>query len=486
MKRAAVNLVCVVAAGALLGACAQPRTMVLEPAPADLLSPTHPVQISDSFAVLDHHGHVVAGAAEGIGRGMAGGALLAVGSGAQGGNPITLAIGLLLAPFAAAGGGLIGATAAHPAEETRQAVAAMEAVYADATLLAGLDALLEQRFRSAGFDSVPACARAPGNPSQGAVATDASTQDCPPANAVNRVRVELRYMFDTVGVYSPDLTYAMDATLLVAAADGDGAGEEYRWIYQSPTLDFFHATASGGMELRRQITASKELLANRIIDDLLLTRRPATVAGLYQPNQPVARFRPEQLRPGTVSRIPTDSQLASVTERMLGPSEVTPTRAHVADRGSGARPGTPVASVRERSSPRRIAMAPPTMDRDSPTRNCDVTAERDFRVVVEDVAGVAALEVRPPAANPEMHDLWDRIGTRYIPNAGAVASSGVFADADAVLLVGYHGIGGWYCIREKYELYLLDRRSGLLMTERADTSNLRARMRQLIGTWAGF
>lgn len=230
--------------------------------------------------------------------------------------------------------------------------------------------------------------------------------------------------------------------------------------------------------------------ANRIVDDLLLARRAVAVAWTDDPKQPPgARFRPEQLRPGTVVRVPTDSQLASATVATRRAAAATPVPVRTAVRDPGARADTPVPGANERDGSRRIAMAPPVVDRDSPTGSCDVTADRDFRVAVEDIANVAALEIRLAAANSQMQEIWERDGTRYVPSAVAVERSGVFADADAdaVLLVGYHKFGGWglACFRVKYALHLLDRRSGLVMTERADSSNLRARMRELIGTWAG-
>lgn len=507
--RTGIAVVCAVVIAALLGACAEPRVVTLAPAPEDLFDRRQPLRIDASYTVADRHGRVVAGAAEGAGVGMLSGVALTAGAGAQTGDPIGFALGVLLAPVGAVGGAVVGATSARPVEEVRRALDAVEALYADASLLGALEEKVVQQFRSHGLAPAPACAGDVASTSPAGTAIRSVPVSCVSGEA-NHVRLDVRYGFRTAGAYSPTLVYEIDATMLVATAASARDAQEFRWHYRSPELDFFEMTADRATLLRRRIGIAQERVAARIVDDLLVARRASTIGGIYDPSLPRARFRPDATPSGTVSRVPTDSELENISAAGVAGAPSLPVAvpaaaarsvgAARAAAGGSPRPaasGAPSASgavtgiggasahASGASGPRRIALAPLMDTNRSPSGNCDMNPERDFRVAVESIAGVIAVPARIPTANPQLAELWEHRPVGTIPDLPRVAASPAFADADAVMLIGYQGIGGWYCIRVLYELYLLDRRSGQVSAAKADSSTVRQRMGELMAAWAG-
>ena len=148
MRLCSAKLVALIALCGLVSACAdQTRTITLEAAPADLFDAAAPIEVIGSDSVGDRHGLVVAGAGEGLAVGAGTGALGSVVGGATTGNPYGFALGIVLAPIFAVGGGIYGAAAAHPSEETEQAIAAIVQVYDDKMLLGSLDEMIDQRIQ---------------------------------------------------------------------------------------------------------------------------------------------------------------------------------------------------------------------------------------------------------------------------------------------------------------------------------------------------
>jgi hypothetical protein len=297
---------------ALVSACAQTRVMTLAPAPLDLLDSGFPVELASSHVVVDRHGNVVAGAGEGAGLGMAAGAGGSILGGASTGNPLGLALGIVLAPAFAVGGGIYGAAAAHPADETEAAVAAIERVYSDQELLGALAGEVESRLPGLGFRIPPPCTWPPGHDSPAASAGDG----CLPVPS-NRLRLTVAYAFTTEGAYSPDLRFGIDVEGTATKADRAGEAEAFRWVYLSPELDFFAATENEAAVLRSAIADAHERLAGRIVDDLFLARREEKIAGTYFPDTDGINFRPAAITPGIAVRVPTKSELVDVPEASL-------------------------------------------------------------------------------------------------------------------------------------------------------------------------
>ena len=187
MKQLKVNTcLAVVVVASLLSACAQKRVMTLAAAPSDLFDPAAPIEVTGSQVVAKRHGDVIAGAGEGAGKGMLAGAGGSILGGASTGNPAGLALGIFLAPVFAVGGGIYGAAAAHPAEETNAAVAAIERVYADDKLLGALTRDVENQVHSLGFPAPQPCS----GQQEGASTVTPTTGDCSPGPS-NRLRISL-------------------------------------------------------------------------------------------------------------------------------------------------------------------------------------------------------------------------------------------------------------------------------------------------------
>lgn len=294
----------------LVVGCAQTRVVKLEPASPDLFDPAAPLVTAGSCSVVDRHGHVAAGAGEGIGLGMAVGAGGAIGGGAMSGNPLGFALGLVIAPIAAVGGGVVGAATAHPAEETEAALAAIEQVYADQALLGGLAETIEGRVLDLGYEALPPC----GEPE---AAESASADDCD-FLASNRLIITVTYGFSTDGNFSPDLEFGIDVDALAANADPSREAAAFRWVYLSPQLDFFDATRDGAALLRREIVDAQERLADQVMDDLLLARREATVSGTSPARGKREIFRPDAVTPGAPVRVPIDAELAHLPGQSVG------------------------------------------------------------------------------------------------------------------------------------------------------------------------
>ncbi len=301
---------------ALLGACGETRTLMLPAAPADLFDTAMPVGIVSNDLVGERHGHVVAGARDGAGLGLAGGVLGSLQAGFALG-PDGLVAGVLLAPVFGVGGAIYGASAAHPEEETKAAVAAIEQVYHDGALLAGLADMLGERLAAHGFPANLPCPDAPPRPASARTGrgTASLPTGCKPGQAKNLLRLDVTYSFMTIGAFSPDLVLGVDVGAVAMDAGRERAEADFQWTYRSAKLDFFNATAADAVNLRREIGLAQQRLADRILDDLVLTRAPARITGTYDPsavrtNNPDmigAKFSFARSEPGTVQRVPPES-----------------------------------------------------------------------------------------------------------------------------------------------------------------------------------
>ena len=224
----------------------------------------------------------------------------------------------MLAPVVAVGAGIYGAAAAHPAEETEQAIAAIVQVYNDEMLLGSLDEMIALRIKSLGFPAQTPCAGLEGHNETSTEASETTFEECGAAVPKNRLRLTVNYGFFTKGSYSPDLIYSIDVSAFAANSDLNKTAESYRWFYLSPELDFFDETSSKAASLRRRIAATQEQLADRIIDDLFLARHSLQITGAYYPNRKGMNFLTHQTKPGAVIRYPTQSQLINVPKDALG------------------------------------------------------------------------------------------------------------------------------------------------------------------------
>lgn len=275
-----------------------------------------PVSVSGSYAIAKSHGYIVGGTAEGIGTGMTLGALGSIEGGAQTGDPFGLALGIVLAPVFAVGGGIYGAAAAHSEQETESAITAIEKLYDDDAFLNALDALIEERIAELGFPKRSACNNSElRNEIKTRAYSSYSTRDEHVCEELkNTLTLHTSYGFLTEGVYSPDLQLNIEVTAVAANADRNRKALDFRWGYLSPELDFFSETANEAASLRQRLSYAGQQLADAMVHDLFLTRRQVKVTVNYFPHVEGAKFVPDALLPGTVSRIPTQSQLANVPE----------------------------------------------------------------------------------------------------------------------------------------------------------------------------
>lgn len=305
-----------IAACALLAACAEHPTMMLDAAADDLFDKSAPVSVSGSHAVTDRHGYVVGGAGEGLGVGMAAGALGSIQGGAQTGDPLGLALGIVLAPVFAVGFGIYGAAAAHSSEETEAAFKAIDRVCDDDGLLSRVEALIGQKMASLGFPEEPGCGKAVTGTEgrHGGSSSGLSGGACFPEASRNTLRLKIIYSFATEGAYSPDLSIKIELSAVAANADRTRTAREFRWMYLSPKFDFFAATAGDAAGLRQRLSNAQEKLADEVVQDLFLARRPVKVAGRYFREREGENFIPDAISPGTASRVPTRSQLLQVPE----------------------------------------------------------------------------------------------------------------------------------------------------------------------------
>ena len=218
---------------------------------------------------------------------MLAGAGAAIGGGAQTGDPLGLALGVVLAPVFAVGGGVYGAAAAHSTEETEGAIAAIDAVYDDSALLGSIDEKVEAAFEAEGFSVVRECgARALIEASVSSADQEAiAAPDCDLTNVKSRLRLEESFAFTTHGAYSPDLIFAINVDAMASSSDPSKEAMEFRWVYISPKIDFFDATSSSATDLRQHIAAAQARLARRIVEDLHTARHEIRVTGTYWPDR---------------------------------------------------------------------------------------------------------------------------------------------------------------------------------------------------------
>jgi len=302
----ALRLSALLAAALVAGACAQQRTMVLPAADPALFDLRVPVEVAANHAISGRHGYVVAGAGEGAGTGMLAGAGAALYGGASTGDPLGLLLGVALAPVFAVGGGVYGAAAAHPSDETGRAIAAIEAVYADSDLLGSIDREVAHAFEKAHFAIAPDCDVA--GPDVAACRAD---------SARSRLRLEESYAFGTKGAYSPDLIFVISVEAVASGPDPNAEAETFRWVYVSPEMDFFASTMNDAAALRQAVAQAQTRIARRIVEDLHTARREVGVSGTWWPDHSGVNFTPTPATPGLVTRAPTQAQLINVPESAL-------------------------------------------------------------------------------------------------------------------------------------------------------------------------
>ena len=310
----------------LASGCGETRVMTLPAAPADLFDPAAPVAVGREHAIGSRHGKVVAGGAEGAGTGMLLGAGGAIRAGAETRDPYGFALGVLIAPVAAVGGGIYGAAAAHPAAETEAAIASIQAVYQDQEFLAGLAGTVIEQLEQERKTGLAPCAPQPyrvaaSQPVAGPAMKDGT---CEQEDAGNKLRLFVTYDFRTEGIYSPDLKFMIEVLGRAHRADRPEVVHEYRWAYRSYKRDFFTMTANGAEKLRQEVRAVQSRLAMRIVDDLVRMRHPTRIIGTYfakaenggfSPSR--ARFVPQPYDDEEVVRLPTKGNLIDVPEAML-------------------------------------------------------------------------------------------------------------------------------------------------------------------------
>lgn len=250
---------------------------------------------------------------------MGQGALGSVAGGLSTGNPLGLALGIVLMPVFAVGGGIYGAAAAHPKEETEAAIKAIERLYDDKRFLGAVDGLVKKQLGGLGYPEASGC----GPTETGRVVHDranfsgAASEECVPEDPRNTLTLNVIYSFLTAGTYSPDLLFSIRLSATAANANRAQTAQDFRWVYVSPKLDFFAATAANAADLRRRIKDTQEKLADAIVQDLFVARRLIKVAGQYFPEREGINFMLSAITPGTVRRIPTESQMTGVPERAL-------------------------------------------------------------------------------------------------------------------------------------------------------------------------
>jgi len=198
-------------------------------------------------------------------------------------------------------------------------VAAIEAIYADPDLLGSLDEEVTRAFQAERFTVLRNCREFQQPVASGAASEDEPTDaaTCAAGDAHSRLRLEESFAFATNGAYSPDLIFAINVDAIASDANPDTDAQEYRWIYVSPSMDFFEETRSNASSLRKKIAAAQESLARRIVEDLHSARHETRVTGTYWPEAKGVNFFPAQTSPGVVMRAPTKSQLIGVSEASL-------------------------------------------------------------------------------------------------------------------------------------------------------------------------
>jgi hypothetical protein len=311
---------------ALASGCGETKVMTLPAAPADLFDPAAPVAVGREYAVGDRHGRIVAGGADGMGAGMLLGAGGAVRAGAETRDPYGLALGVLIAPVAAVGGGIYGAAAAHPETETAAAIAAIQAVYQDEEFLAGLGGTVAEQLAQERNGGRTPCAPQPYRVAASKILVGPARKDilCGQEAAANQLRLRVTYDFRTEGIYSPDLKFGIAVLGRAHRADRPETVHEYRWAYRSPTLDFFTMTANGAEQLRHAVRAAQNRMATRIVDDLVRLRHPTRLIGTYFAKAESggfgprhSRFMPRPHAEEEVVRLPIERELIDVPEAML-------------------------------------------------------------------------------------------------------------------------------------------------------------------------
>jgi hypothetical protein len=294
----------------LLVACAETRTLTLPAAPPDLFDHAMPIEVGTAYVIGDRHGRVAAGAGEGAGMGALSGAGGSVAAGFVSGGPGLLLAGIVLAPVAAVAGAIAGAAEAHPEEETRAAITAIEEVYNDAALMTGLGGMLANRISAQGFPANLACPdpmlrQASARPARN---SPPLPRGCEPGPPKNLLRMDVKYDFRTEGGLSPDLFLDVDVAGLAANSDRQRQAMEFHWIYRTRKMDFLGATTANAAALRQAIRQVQQSLADRIVDDLFVARNAERVTGTYIPMKLSHNFELRELDPGVAHRMPAASQ----------------------------------------------------------------------------------------------------------------------------------------------------------------------------------
>jgi len=206
----------------------------------------------------------VPGLMTGIGHGAGPGAAMGVGAAAEvgaagvasGAAVAGAGVGLVLLPFFALGGALYGAAASHSEAEIAQAQGNMAAALAE-TDLAGRIRAGVLATTSAGAETLRA--------------VDGDVLD----GFDQVLEVELRSIgFTSSGVYDPDVTTYVFASLRLRRVADDACLYERLWLYRSPDRAYFTLTADGAKLMRADLLVAADQLAAGMANDLFFATAP--------------------------------------------------------------------------------------------------------------------------------------------------------------------------------------------------------------------
>lgn len=201
-------------------------------------------------------GPIMTGSGPGAGAGAAMGAGAALGGGATAGSVPGLAVGVALIPLFALGGAIIGAASSHSAAEIAQAQRDLAKALAE-TDIAG-------RMRAGLLAATPA-----EGASLQAVESEAT------AGFDQLLEIELWSIgFTAEGVYDPDVTTWIFASLRLRRVVDDACLYERLWLYRSAERAYFTLTADGAKLMRADLLTAADQLAGGMRTDLFLATAP--------------------------------------------------------------------------------------------------------------------------------------------------------------------------------------------------------------------
>ena len=128
----------------------------------------------------------------------------------------------------------------------------------------------------------------------------------------------------------------------------------------------------------------------------------------------------------------------------------------------------------------RVALAPTVQTRGA-NKPCAPEPDWAFDATVDELENVMQYPIHPPEQDHKMTSVWIWQGNRMEkPSVEAVVASEVFADADAVMLISFGLIGKGTCLRVRYDIYLVDKRSKQMMHRHADYNTVRDEMAHML------